>query len=261
MNRIALGVEYNGTHFKGWESQPNQRTVQGCLETALSKVANTETKTIAAGRTDAGVHALGQVVHFDTELSRDPYNWMLGVTSSLPKDISVHWAQPVDNEFHARFSALTRRYRYLLLNRRARPGVLPAAVSWHPRPLNTSLMHEAAQSLLGKHDFSAFRTSSCQAHTAIRTIVDIKVARYNETIVIDVEANAFLHNMVRIIAGMLIAIGEGAQQVSWAAELLACKDRRQGGTTATPDGLYLVSVSYPQSAQLPQRDNSLGFHL
>lgn len=261
MNRIALGVEYNGTHFKGWESQPNQRTVQGCLETALSKVADSEIKTIAAGRTDAGVHALGQVVHFDTELTRDPYNWMLGVTSSLPKDIAVHWAQAVDNEFHARFSALTRRYRYLLLNRRARPGVLPAAISWHPQPLNAALMHEAAQSLLGKHDFSAFRTSSCQAHTAIRDIVDIQVIRHDETIVIEIEANAFLHNMVRIIAGMLIKIGEGTQPVSWAAELLEQKDRRLGGATATPDGLYLLAVTYPQSAQLPQSKSGLGFHL
>ncbi|MBL1432665.1 MAG: tRNA pseudouridine(38-40) synthase TruA [Gammaproteobacteria bacterium] len=259
--RIALGVEYNGTDFKGWESQPCQRTVQGCLESALSKVANTTIKTIAAGRTDAGVHALEQVVHFDTELSRAPYNWMLGVTSTLPKDISVHWAQPVDDEFHARFSALTRRYRYLLLNRRARPGVLPAAMSWHPRPLNEAQMHEAAQALLGQHDFSSFRASSCQAHTPNRNIIDIKVSRLNETIMIEVEANAFLHNMVRNITGVLIAIGEGARPVSWAAEVLASKDRRQGGVTAKPDGLYLVGVKYPDSMPLPQRASELGFCL
>ncbi|MBL4851871.1 MAG: tRNA pseudouridine(38-40) synthase TruA [Gammaproteobacteria bacterium] len=259
--RIALGVEYNGTHFKGWESQPGQRTVQGCLEVALSKVANAEIKVVAAGRTDAGVHALEQVVHFDTQVSRDPYNWMLGITSSLPKDIAVHWAARVDDEFHARFSALTRRYRYLLLNRRARPGVLPAAMSWHPRHLDEAHMHEAAQALLGTHDFSAFRASSCQAHTATRRIVDIKVSRLHDTLIIDVEANAFLHNMVRNIAGVLIAIGEGVRPVSWAAEVLASKDRRQGGVTATPDGLYLVAVTYPQSVQLPQRSSDLGFCL
>jgi len=259
--RIALGVEYNGTYFKGWQSQPGQRTVQACLEIVLNEITNTEIKVVAAGRTDAGVHALEQVVHFDTQVSRDSFNWMLGITSGLPKDMSVHWAQRVDDAFHARFSALTRRYRYLLLNRRARPGVLSSAMSWHPRHLDETLMHEAAQALLGKHDFSAFRASGCQAHTPTRRIVAITVSRLHDTLIIDVEANAFLHNMVRNITGVLIAIGEGVRPVSWAAEVLASKDRRQAGVTARPDGLYLVAVTYPQSVQLPQRSSGLGFCL
>lgn len=259
--RLALGLEYNGTHFNGWQSQPGQRTVQACLEAALSKVSNTDVHVVAAGRTDAGVHALEQVVHFDTEVSRDPYNWMLGVTSTLPKDIAVHWAQPVNDDFHARFSALTRRYRYLLLNRRARPGVLPAAMSWRPRQLDEAAMHEAAQALRGQHDFSAFRASGCQAHSPDRNIIDINVSRLHETIIIEVEANAFLHNMVRNITGVLIAVGEGARPVSWAAEVLASKDRRLGGVTATPDGLYLVGATYPDSVSLPQRSHELGFYL
>ena len=260
--RIALGVEYNGTHFKGWESQPGHRTVQACLEKALSKVANTAIKVIAAGRTDTGVHAMEQVVHFDTEVSRETHGWMLGANSSLPKDIAVHWAQGVSDDFHARFSAVARRYRYLILNRRARPGVLSGNVSWCPLPLDVERMHGAAQALLGEQDFNAYRATACQSPSARRRMNSISVTRDRDTVIIEVEANAFLHHMVRNIAGVLIAIGTGARSPSWAAEVLASKDRRQGGITASPDGLYLVEAKYPASAQLPQRGGAgLGFQL
>lgn len=259
--RIALGVEYNGSRFKGWERQPGQRTVQTCLESALSKIANTAITVAAAGRTDAGVHALGQVVHFDTEVVREPYNWMLGTNSALPKDIAVHWVTPVSDDFHSRYSAVARRYRYLILNRRARPGVLPATVSWYPRPLDARRMHEAAQALLGERDFSAFRAAACQSSTPMRRMDAISVSRHVDTVIIEVEANAFLHHMVRNIAGVLLAIGSGARPVDWAAEVLKSRDRRQAGVTAEPDGLYLVEVKYPGSVPLPQRSGELGFVL
>ncbi len=261
MMRIALGVEYNGSRFKGWECQPGHRTVQTCLEAALSKVANTSIKVVAAGRTDTGVHAMEQVVHFDAEVSRETYSWMLGANSSLPKDIAVHWAQMVSDGFHARFTAEARCYRYLILNRHARPGVLSGNVSWCPQPLDAERMHEAAQALLGEQDFNAYRAAACQSRTAKRRIDRISVRRDRDIVIIEVEANAFLHHMVRNIAGVLIAIGTGARPSSWAAEVLASKDRRQGGVTASPDGLYLVAVRYPASVQLPQRVDGSGFRL
>ena len=257
--RIALGVEYNGSQYKGWEKQPGQTTVQGCLEEALSKIANVPIKVSAAGRTDAGVHALGQVVHFDTDVSRDPYNWMLGTNSALPKDIAVHWAQPVSEEFHSRYDAIARRYRYHILNRRARPGVLPTTVSWYPRPLEEGVMHEAAQALLGEQDFSSFRAAACQSHTPMRRMDAISVSRNLDVITLEVEANAFLHHMVRNIAGVLTAIGSGERPVQWAAEVLAAKDRKAAGVTAEPYGLYLVEVKYPEAADLPRSHGEWGF--
>ena len=259
--RIALGVEYNGSGYKGWEKQPGQVTVQACLEQALSKIANTPISVAAAGRTDAGVHALGQVVHFDTNVVRDPYNWMLGTNSSLPKDIAVHWAEPVSEEFHSRFNAIARRYRYLILNRRARPGVLPTTVSWYPRPLDAALMHESAQALLGEQDFSSFRAAACQSYTPMRRLDAIRVSRNLDVVTIEVEANAFLHHMVRNIAGVLIAVGAGERPVEWVAEVLAAKDRKAAGVTAEPYGLYLLEVKYPDEIQLPRSGGEWGFSL
>lgn len=259
--RIALGVEYNGSGFKGWERQPGERTVQDCLERALSKVADSEVVVAAAGRTDAGVHAIGQVVHFDTAAPRALYNWMLGANSWLPKDVAVHWAAPVDESFHARHSAIARRYRYLILNRRARPAALTGSVSWCHRPLDAGCMHEAAQALLGENDFSSYRAAACQSHTPMRRLDYISVMRQQDTVVIEVVANAFLHHMVRNIAGVLMAIGSGERPVSWAAEVLAARDRRQGGFTATADGLYLVEVMYPEAVLLPRPPSRLGIML
>ena len=259
--RLALGVEYNGSRYKGWEKQPGQLTVQGCLEGALTKIANTPISVAAAGRTDAGVHALGQVVHIDTEVEREPYNWMLGTNSALPKDISVHWVKPVSDEFHSRYSAIARRYRYIILNRRARPGVLPATVSWCPKPLDEKRMHNAAQVLLGEQDFSSFRAAACQSNTPMRRMDAINVTRNIDVVTIEVEANAFLHHMVRNIAGVLMAVGVGDKPVGWVEKVLLAKDRKAAGVTAEPYGLYLVEVKYPSSFHLPKTGSVWGLSL
>jgi tRNA pseudouridine38-40 synthase len=248
-----MGVEYDGSGFCGWQIQPQGgvRTVQACVEQALSCVADQGLRVHCAGRTDTGVHGLGQVIHFDCPVERSMHSWVFGANANLPTDVSILWAQQVDTSFHARFSALRRRYRYIIFNRRVRPAVAAKQVSWEYRPLDEERMAQAARSLLGEHDFSSFRAYACQAKHPVRTIHDLTVQRQGEQVVIDIEANAFLHHMVRNIAGVLIAIGAGERDVSWVDEVLAARDRQYGGVTASPQGLTLVNVGYPDEYGLP----------
>ena len=249
--KIALGVEYDGRGFSGWEIQKDRVTVQEVLETALSRVADGVLRTVCAGRTDAGVHAWGQVVHFDTERRRPNHAWVLGTNTGLPGSVSVSWAQEVPEDFHARFSARRRHYRYVLLNRPARSGLLDGRVGWEARVLDVDVMHTAACRLLGEHDFSAFRAAGCQARSPVRTIYWIDVRRHGQLIYIDVIANAFLQHMVRNLVGSLLQVGLGRQPASWLEDLLTSRDRTRGGPTMTPYGLYLVRVEYPTHFALP----------
>jgi tRNA pseudouridine38-40 synthase len=251
MARIALGLEYDGTAFAGWQTQPHARSVQDELQRAVSTVADRVVQLTAAGRTDAGVHALMQVAHFDSEARREPKAWVLGTNRELPPEIAVLWAVPVPEEFHARYSALSRTYLYRIVNQPCRPALLRRQVCWVRRPLDAVAMHVAAQALLGEHDFSAFRAAECQSAGAWRRMMSIRVERSGVFITITVRANAFLHHMVRNIAGALIAVGTGRRPVPWVAELLGTRDRRQGGATAPAQGLYLVHVEYPPGLGLP----------
>ncbi|GAB6043690.1 tRNA pseudouridine(38-40) synthase TruA [Endothiovibrio diazotrophicus] len=243
--RIALGIEYDGSGFHGWQTQqPGVRAVQTELERALAKVAAEPIHLFCAGRTDTGVHGVGQVVHFETGAGRAPRSWILGGNSNLPEDVRVHWARPVDDDFHARFSARRRAYRYVILNRWIGSAILRRRVVAHRFPLDEGRMAAAAARLLGEHDFSSFRAQGCQAKSPVRTMLRAEVTRSGDFIYLDVEANAFLHHMVRNIAGVLMEIGEGKREPEWVDELLAVRDRTLGGVTAPPDGLYLVSVGY-----------------
>lgn len=250
--RIALGVEYDGSRFHGWESQRNARTVQTALEQAVSQVADQPVKSVCAGRTDARVHALGQVVHIDTEAERSERAWVFGSNSNLPEDVSVIWARPVPDDFHARFSATGRSYRYVILNRPSRPAALRRRVSWECRLLDAARMQRAADLLLGTHDFSAFRASGCQAKSPVRELRTLQVRRDGEYVLITVKANAFLHHMVRNLAGVLMGIGSGQRPEAWSAQVLASRDRRCAGVTASPHGLYLLGVEYPRRFALPE---------
>jgi len=251
--RIALGIEYNGSLFNGYQSQAaGTRTVQDELEKALSKVADQPIRLTCAGRTDTGVHATGQVVHFDTEVSRELKAWMLGGNTNSPRDISIHWVREVSDDFSARFSAVSRSYRYILFNRRARSAVFQHNVSWSFERLDEKAMHTAAQALLGKHDFSAFRSSQCQAKHAVREMQAIAVKREGDYVILDIQANAFLHHMVRNIVGTLMKIGIGEQPVEWMAQVLIGGDRKKAGMTAQAAGLYLINVEYPSEHGLPQ---------
>ena len=249
--RVALGVEYDGTNFCGWQVQPAQRTVQGCVEEALTQVANHPVRVVAAGRTDSGVHALQQVVHFDTTVKRDERNWILGLNTNLPKDINITWAKPVDDDFSARFSAVSRSYRYLIFNRIGRSAIHTNRMWWLFAPLDEQRMQAAADLLVGHHDFSAFRAKLCQANNPIKTVEKIKVTRQGDCIAIDVKAQSFLHHMVRNIVGVLVPIGEGRKPVEWAQQVLESRDRSQGGITSAPEGLYFVNVEYPEQYKLP----------
>lgn len=250
--RMAVGVEYDGSGFKGWQLQRHQvRTVQGELEAALGKVAAHPVRVSCAGRTDTGVHAVGQVVHFDTHAERTERNWVLGANVNLPPDVAVTWAQPVSDEFHARFAAESRSYRYLILNRLTRSSLLAGRATWIHKPLDAARMHLAGEALLGTHDFSSYRALGCQAKSPVRTIHRLTVERVGELIVLRVHANAFLHHMIRNIAGVLIAVGRQERPVSWAAEVLQHRDRTLGGVTAPPDGLYFERVWYPADFELP----------
>lgn len=246
MNKIALGIEYNGSAYNGWQGQKHGLGVQEVLEKALSYVANEPVKVVCAGRTDTGVHAACQVVHFETSAERSERAWVLGTNTRLPNDIGVNWAKPVDVSFHARFSALRRRYRYVICNRPVRPAILDKLVSWDYRPLDEQRMQQAAVYLQGEHDFSSYRAMQCQAKSPVRTVHQLEVTRSGDFIYIDIEANAFLHHMVRNIAGVLMAIGAGEKPVDWASEVLEHRDRRMGGVTAPPHGLYFMKVSYPE---------------
>lgn len=249
--RIALGVEYDGTEFLGWQRLTHGATVQGALEHALSRVAAEPIQVTCAGRTDAGVHGRCQVVHFDTQAERDLRGWVLGACSNLPTSVAVLWAQPVPEAFHARFSARSRRYRYTLLNRPVRAALDARYVTWERLPLDAPAMHAAAQTLLGEHDFSAFRAISCQAAHARRSVLAVSVRREGEHVMVDIEANAFLHHMVRNIVGSLLPIGRGQQSVTWLAELLAGRDREVAGPTAPASGLAFLGPRYEASWGLP----------
>ncbi len=249
--KIALGIEYDGSKFAGWQMQKHgTRTVQECVEQALSKVANQTVQVVCAGRTDTGVHATGQVVHFECDSPRQEKAWVMGVNTQLPDDIASVWARPVADDFSARFSATARQYRYIILNRPARPAVLSKKVTWKHGRFNVDAMHQAAQALLGEQDFTSFRSSACQAEHAMRHVHWVNVSRKGDYIYIDIEANAFLHHMVRNIVGSLIMVGQEVKPVSWMADLMLCKDRNQAGATAPADGLYLVKVSYPEETGL-----------
>ncbi|MBT2971656.1 MAG: tRNA pseudouridine(38-40) synthase TruA [gamma proteobacterium symbiont of Ctena orbiculata] len=256
--KIALGVEYDGSEFHGWQFQGDVRSVQELLQQALSRVADHAVTVHCAGRTDCGVHASGQVVHFETDAQRSERSWVLGSNVNLPADISISWAQQVPDSFHARFSAVGRRYRYLILNRRYRSAQWRNRAVWIHQPLDESRMHRAAQALLGNHDFSSYRAMGCQAKHPNRTIYSLDVEREGELISIEVHANAFLHHMVRNIAGVLIAIGKGEQEESWTREVLELRDRTLGGVTAPPQGLYLTKVDYPSEFAIPDPPE-LGF--
>lgn len=254
--RYALGVEYDGGDFLGWQrlSKPGEvggDTIQQALETALSFVANERVDTICAGRTDAGVHAVCNVVHFDSDAPRAPRGWMLGATSRLPPSVCIRWCVPVADDFHARFSAFARRYRYRILNRPVRPALGRQYLTWERLPLDVDAMHAAAQALVGEHDFSAFRTVHCQAPHARRDLQAITVARSGDEVVIGVQANAFLHHMVRNIVGSLLVVGRGERPAGWIAELLAGRDRTVAGPTAPATGLVFRGPLYPSRFGLP----------
>ena len=249
--RIALGIEYDGTDFSGWERQPGARSVAEVLERALSEVAAHRISTACAGRTDARVHAVGQVAHFDTEARRPDRGWVLGANTHLPGDVAVRWACRPGEDFHARFSALRRHYRYVIHDHALRSPLLRHRAARCRRALDVTRMRCAADALTGEHDFSAYRASGCQARSPVRTIHALRVERHGDFVVIDVCANAFLQHMVRNIAGVLQAIGGGERPVEWAARVLASRDRRQGGVTAPPEGLYLTRVEYAERFPLP----------
>jgi tRNA pseudouridine38-40 synthase len=252
MQRLVLGIEYDGSGFSGWQWQSERRTVQSALEQALSAVANEPVTVICAGRTDAGVHALQQVVHFDTSVQRDLYAWMMGGNSNLPDDVRIIWVRKAVADFHARYSAIARFYRYIILNRQMKSALMRKQVTWCHEPLDADKMHQAAQSLIGDHDFSSFRAQGCQSKSPRRYMHFIDVYRDGEKVIMDLSANAFVHHMVRNIAGVLMEIGKGKQPIEWARQLLEIKDRKKGGVTAPPDGLYLGGVYYPGQYQLPK---------
>jgi tRNA pseudouridine38-40 synthase len=243
--RVALVVEYDGSQYHGWQSQTGLHTIQQRLEYALSKVATHDVQVVCAGRTDTGVHATGQVIHFESEKIRTVRAWIHGANAHLPKDICIKWGCEIPESFHARYSALSRRYRYIIYNSSIRPALFRSQLTWQYRRLDEQLMHEAAQSLIGEKDFTSFRSVECQSNTPMRHLYECQVKRVGDLVCIDVLANAFLHHMVRNIAGVLMAVGSGRRPVSWVEEVLLAKDRKMGAETAPPYGLYLIEVRYP----------------
>lgn len=250
--RYAAGIEYDGSGFHGWQRLAEGPTVQVAVEKALGFVVNHPLEVVCAGRTDSGVHARCQVVHFDTDAERTPYALRQGGNSRLPAGVSILWCQPMDIAFHARYAARARRYRYTVLNRRVRPAMYNDYLTWERQPLDADAMHAAAQSLLGEHDFSAFRTVHCQAKHARRTVHDISVVRQDERVVMEVQANAFLHHMVRNFVGSLLPVGRGEKPGTWIAELLAGGDRSVAGPTAPSNGLVFLGPRYPRRWGLPE---------
>lgn len=243
--RIACAVEYDGSGFSGWQRQDHARSVQASVEQALSFVADHPVEISCAGRTDAGVHATWQIVHFDTEAQRSLRSWLLGANANLPDAVRVLRVQAMDDDFHARFSAVARSYRYVILNREVRSALLCSRTAWERRPLAVERMRQAAGCLLGEHDFNAFRAVACQAKSPVRTVHRLQLNRSGGFVYLDIEANAFLHHMVRNIAGVLISVGSGERPVEWVEEVLIGRDRTRGGITAPAGGLYLVGVRYP----------------
>lgn len=249
--RIALGIEYNGHGFYGWQVQRGLNTIQGTLEDALAKVANESIHLFCAGRTDANVHATGQVVHFDTRAKRHIDAWIWGTNSYLPPSIVVRWSRQVDYSFHARFTAITRRYRYIIFNHPIRTAILSTRASWHYYPLDVEPMREAGKCLIGEHDFSSFRSSQCNSKTPMRNVTKFNMRRHGDFVILEIEANAFLHHMVRNIAGALMKIGAGFKDPVWMQAILEAKDRTAAAETAPPEGLYLAQVGYPKPYIFP----------
>ena len=252
MPRYALAVEYDGTDYDGWQSQAVGVTLQQSLQKALSVVANSAIVVNCAGRTDAGVHASGQIVHFDSPVERSARAWMLGTNSNLPTSMSVHWAGQVADDFHARYSALAREYCYSLLNRQARPGLSARTLAWERKPLDVPAMQEAANSLLGQQDFTSFRTVACQAKRPWRRLDRLEIERDGNVLNFRVQANAFLHHMVRNLVGSLLVVGRGEQKPEWIRTVLAAKDRALAGATAPAGGLVFIGPKYPAAAGLPE---------
>jgi tRNA pseudouridine38-40 synthase len=249
--RYALGIEYDGSGFLGWQRHDGGPTVQAAVESALSFVADAPVEVVCAGRTDAGVHAAGQVAHFDSRAERTPRAWLMGGNTRLPPSVRILWCRPVADAFHARYGARARRYRYSLLNRAMPPAMHRHFLSWERRPLDAECMHRAAQALLGEHDFSAFRTAQCQAKHARREMQAIAVRRDGEQVHFDLQANAFLHHMVRNIVGTLLVVGRNEQDEAWPARLLAGRDRTVAGPTAPAEGLVFLGPRYPAQWELP----------
>jgi tRNA pseudouridine38-40 synthase len=250
--KIAIGLEYDGSAFRGWQTQADGRGIQDALELALGQIAGTRIETACAGRTDAGVHALGQVAHFETDVERPASAWTRGVNALLPTDIAVTWARQVEGDFHARFSATGRRYVYWLLNRSHRPGLLHGRVGWFHRHLDDALMRQAGQCLIGRHDFSAFRAAECQAKTPVKTLRELVISRRGNLLRFELAADAFLQHMVRNIVGTLVYVGCGRQPAEWVGALLNSRDRTRAAPTFSPSGLYLAAVEYDPHWDLPR---------
>jgi len=250
--RYAMAFEYDGQPFCGWQTQAHAPSVQNVVEAALSKVADSPIRVVCSGRTDSGVHALQQVIHFDTEVIRSPRSWVLGCNVNLPDAVSAQWARVVDSDFSARFSATSRTYRYTIINRWARPALERNRQTWVRYPLDHESMQLAAEGLLGEHDFSSFRAAHCQAHHPVRTISTISVIRKDRLIEIDITANAFLYHMVRNIAGSLIPVGRGQQKPEWITQVLQSRSRKAAGKTAAPEGLTYIGPRYPTAFEIPK---------
>ena len=251
--RVVLGVSYRGQAYQGWQSQPGGQTIQDQLERALGKFADQPLRTVCAGRTDTGVHALNQVVHLDTEIAREPQSWVRGTNRFLPDDIAVQWCKLTDDGFHARYGAIGRRYVYVLLESVVRPAVEAGAVGWSFRPLDGDAMRVAAKLLIGEHDFSAFRSAECQAASAVKTMREITITKHGAYWRFEFDASAFLHHMVRNLMGCLIAVGSGVRDERWLAGVLAAKERRLAAATFSADGLYFVGPYYDPVHAIPDR--------
>jgi tRNA pseudouridine38-40 synthase len=254
--RIALGIEYDGSRFLGWQTQPGGGSVQDALEQALEGIAGVPVRSTCAGRTDRAVHARGQVVHFDTDADRPDSAWVRGVNALLPDSVAVLWAKRVHSEFHARYSAFARTYRYVLLNRPVRPALAARHVGWFHSPLDLEPMREASACFVGEHDFSAFRSSECQAKSPVRNVQDLKIEKNGERIDFVLRANAFLHHMVRNIVGTLVYVGKGKHPPAWAREVLESRDRALAAPTFAPEGLYLETIEYDSRWELPSLENT-----
>ena len=252
MPRFAASIEYCGLHYSGWQQQDNANSVQQTLQQAISKVADHPVTVIASGRTDRGVHSIGQIVHFDSASDRQEYQWIRGVNTYLPNDISICWVKQVKEDFHARFSTLQRSYRYVIMNRNVSPSYLHGRVTWHWADLKLEPMQRACALLLGKHDFSAFRAAGCQSKNPVKEIRSITINQSGQWFWLDISADGFLYNMVRNIIGVLMPIGEELKSAGWAQQVLHSKDRTLGGMTAPPDGLYFVNAQYDAKYNLPQ---------
>jgi tRNA pseudouridine38-40 synthase len=251
--RLALGLSYRGQGYLGWQSQPGGRTVQDTLEAALAAFCAKPVRTVCAGRTDSGVHAINQVVHIDTTIEREPFSWVRGTNRFLPADVAVQWCRPVSDGFHARNSALGRRYRYTVLESPVRPSLEQGLVGWSFRPLDGDAMRDAAQALIGEHDFTSFRSSDCQSPTPVKTLRAITITRHGSYWCFDFDASAFLHHMVRNLMGCLLAVGSGRRGPGWMAEVLAARNRDVAAPTFPPDGLCFLGPYYDPGQGIPER--------